>query len=112
MTLDDLVRAHPILQNTECEIDVPPGWVPLVHDLATRLEAIGGVRVEQVKQKLGGLRCYLGYMGAIHNAEADRFIDEAEDMAGRTCEVCGAEGSLARSSTGYFTVRCPGHQPE
>jgi len=111
MTLDELIQAHPILQNVECGVDVPPGWVALVHDLATKLEAIRGVKIEQLKQKLGGLRCYLVYLGAIHNAEADRLIDEAEDVAGRTCEVCGAEGSTVRSAAGYLTVRCQEHLP-
>ncbi len=105
MTHDELLNAHPLLQSAECGVSVPHGWIALVHDLMSKLEAIGGVRVDQIKQKFGSLRVYVAYKAALHNAEVDRLIDDAEDVASRTCEVCGADGKLV----GY-RVRCSDHR--
>lgn len=40
MTLAEVIQAHPTLQNVECGVDIPAGWAPILHDLATKLEAI------------------------------------------------------------------------
>lgn len=63
------------------------------------------VEATQVKQKLGGLRFYIG-----HNA-GDAYIrgaiSMAEDMSMKTCEVCGSPGK--RRGGGWIRTLCDEH---
>lgn len=66
-------------------------------------EIIPQVVATQVKEKFGGLRFY--YTGG------DRYISGmailAENLAERTCEVCGAPGKLREGS--WIVTRCDEH---
>jgi hypothetical protein len=107
MNLDDereILLAHPLIFR-ELESRLPsgerfecaPGWKAIIADLAAGLEQIARqlsdepIAVEQVKQKLGSLRVYLA--GPTTEA-AETLVDAAQERSLRTCELCGAPGTL------------------
>ena len=59
--------------------------------------------VSQVKEKFGTLRFHTH--GATDQQQA--YIDFAEGMSGKTCEVCGARGR--NRGWGWVTTRCQEH---
>lgn len=80
------------------------GWEPLIRRAAETIEAAirqlpASTRAKttstQVKNKLGLLRWYM--KGA--TAEMDAAIDQAEEESARTCENCGAPGTLTGNAT-------------
>ncbi|WP_244814139.1 hypothetical protein [Caballeronia sp. Lep1P3] len=107
MNLDDerqIILAHPLIfRKLESRLprgerfECAPGWKAIIADLATGLEQIARessdepVAVEQVKQKLGSLRVYLA--GPTTEA-AETLVDGARERSLRTCELCGAPGTL------------------
>lgn len=95
-------------------LDAGAGWRPLLWDLCVALEAHAKVQVAngnrpvqvvQIKQKLGGLRFY------VHGGDdlTRAFIDAAEEIAERTCEVCG-DPAEAKRINGWISVFCRAHQ--
>jgi len=62
--------------------------------------------VSQVKEKFGGLRFY------VHSATNEQYayINFAESMSYRTCEVCGDKGKPNRG--GWIVTRCRKHQDD
>jgi hypothetical protein len=81
--------------------DVGPGWHPILTRLHGQLSAVApGYRVEQVKEKFGGLRVYLDYGDPTERTAAEAAcIELAEDLIElheeefyRTCEYCGQPG--------------------
>lgn len=92
------------------------GWEPLIRRLSEKL-APRGVVAGQVKEKFGALRFYYDLVpeAATHASDADtqrvdHDIQEAEAESRRTCEVCGAPGTVV-SSSGWLQARCPRHTP-
>lgn len=73
------------------------GWYPIILKAFDKiLEIVGptgntdslfGFKVNQVKEKWGGLRIYTSYV----NDEVEKVIEEAEHEASVTCEFCGAK---------------------
>jgi hypothetical protein len=93
---------------------VRKGWIPILDRLAEDLVALGWDRIlDQVKQKFGGLRFYIG-VGTprlsrdVYDALGRR-IDEAEAESRRTCEECGAPGRPAPvgGPLGWVETLCP-----
>ncbi len=84
------------------------GWYPLLDrlfrdiDVIRREDELTGIKVSQVKQKLGGLRVYLG---RANDRVHDR-IRQAEAEALATCEGCGGTTPGIRSIGGYLTNSC------
>ena len=77
---------------------VGEGWLPLLEKLINELIALGwDRRLAQVKEKLGGLRFYIGG-GTPPMFEA---IRRAEARSLRTCELCGAPGRLNKARTRF-----------
>lgn len=75
-----------------------PGWYPILRDLDTDLrQLVPNYEVVQVKEKFGTLSFYIA---ALENVTDDQFtavrerIRAAEEQSARTCERCGAPGSL------------------
>lgn len=74
------------------------GWIPILDRLAEDLIALGWDRtLEQVKQKFGGVRFYIGRrdptpLSSDARAMIYRRIDEAMAESMRTCEECSAPG--------------------
>ena len=93
---------------------IAPGWNNLIDELCEQLqhqtdqEGAPQVVALQVKEKLGGLRFYVGIAHAAQNA----LIRGAEDLSYRTCETCGAVGHLYETERHWFTTKCPAHAPQ
>lgn len=74
----------------------PPSITPYVHR----------VRVQQIKEKFGGLRFY--YQGGDGNVAG--MVRMAESWADRTCETCGQKGK--QRSGGWVRTLCDEHEAE
>lgn len=82
-------------------LDIDSGWVPLVDQLITDLEATGNVpEIVQIKSKFGGLRFYVS--GS--TPEQREIISDAEARSEQICELCGADGSLVFINHWYWTL--------
>lgn len=86
---------------------VGDGWFQIIYDLSAKLEPLiqqhDGLNhpvASQVKEKFGGLRFYMD------NAtdEMNKYIAEAEELAGKTCEICGRPGT--RGGSGWIKTKC------
>lgn len=71
------------------------GWEPLIRRLSEKLKGTDTGCV-QVKEKFGGLRFYVHYADEV----CAKHIDVAEAESFRTCEMCGAMGSLCQRGSG------------
>lgn len=72
---------------------VRKGWIPILDRLAEDLIALGWNRtLDQVKQKLGCLRFYIGPVSRDVIDRVMRRIAWAEAESLRTCEECGGPG--------------------
>jgi hypothetical protein len=81
------------------------GWHPLVHRLMADLLDLGwDGDITQIKEKMGGLRFYVGSRS---NDMAD-LITAAEAKSYDICETCGAPGKL-RDSNHWLATRCDAH---
>lgn len=78
--------------------DIGPGWFGIVAELLEKLDAmnIPDLRVFQVKQKFGGLRCNLD---GSWNDETSALIKQAEQESLHTCEQCGWEATCTDQET-------------
>lgn len=82
---------------------VGPGWIPILDRLISRLKELGwDGQLRQVKQKVGGLRFYIG----VSTEEIRQAIDMAEGECERTCEHCGETGLRRRNASGWLMVLC------
>lgn len=86
---------------------VGPGWERLVDELHAKILAHDPkVRVDQVKEKFGGLRYY--FTSTVDYHVLAPIVHEYERRAERTCEWCGAPGE-ASAPTGWAKTLCPVH---
>lgn len=92
-------------------IETGDGWYAIIDMLCKRIRKVckdGDVpvpRAEQIKEKFGGLRFYLG---PIHEDVADKIYEMkrlAELMSFRTCESCGTTEDVVVTE-GWIKVRC------
>ena len=119
---DKLVRDFPLLykeyggsQYETCMawgFECSDGWFALLYEASVKLEPlIEEYRKEnpqeeylpcasQVKEKFGTLRFYL----STGTREMYAIVDEAEELSGKTCEVCGKEGKTG--GTGWYRTLC------
>lgn len=91
--------------------NVNPGWVPIVDELqAAILEIDPDVKVEQVKEKFGGLRYYY-FTDSDREPEIEELVRAAEVKAAKTCEVCGADAPDGPDTwgQGWLNTLCPTH---
>jgi len=80
---------------------VGPGWVPILDRLAEDLVKMGWDRdLNQVKEKFGTLRFYIGNS----TDEMEKRIDQAEDETAVTCEECGDPATL--KGRGWVVTNC------
>lgn len=92
-----------------CGFSLPDGWQGLVRGLSCLIQhwikydhegELSEFRVEQVKEKFGGLRFYVsGANDSIHGA-----ISLAEILSVEICERCGEEGE--QRSGGWIVTLC------
>ncbi|HEY1133278.1 MAG TPA: hypothetical protein VGE77_01760 [Nocardioides sp.] len=86
-------------------IDCQKGWYPILARLDTDLAALDAAyEVHQVKEKFGGLRYYTHTEKDGVRERFETRIQQAEQEAYRTCELCGTAGSLAKRGTWYQTL--------
>ncbi len=93
-------------------VSTNPGWYPMVEKLLLDIRALpredGMVRVNQIKEKFGGLRVYVEVSGSDDFKERVRgMIEQAERTAYRTCEFCSNPGVLR--TPGWMRVTCEKH---
>jgi hypothetical protein len=82
---------------------VGPGWLPLLERLAADLAALGWNRdLHQMKEKLGGLRFYIGKA----SKEILERIDQAAEESFTICEHCGAPGRPREGRTAWIKTTC------
>lgn len=93
-------------------VSTNPGWYPMVEKLLLDIRALpkddGLVRINQIKEKFGGLRVYAEVSGSDDFKERVRdMIEQAEKEAYRTCEFCSDTGVLRNSE--WMRVTCEKH---
>ena len=99
--------------------ECPEGW----QETAKKVEAVllaEGVKINQIKEKFGGLRVYWDWPDEWNDLEDETFHDKCEqiecliDIADwvcqRTCMVCGEEGKMYND--GWVVVLCDEHKQE
>ena len=83
---------------------VHKGWHGLVNKAFDKLESMSEhIRIDQVKEKYGGLRIYTTPM----HDEFDKFILNLETESYKLCEICGEEGKLRGG--GWYKTLCDAH---
>ena len=120
-------------------ISVGPGWIPLIVEACTQikeqiLDKNPGLLIQfvQIKEKFGGLRMYTRAASVdpqtglpvmtdefgspillpeheLAIALLHTIIEEAENKAAQTCEVCGNAGEHRISLHGYHHTACDAH---
>lgn len=108
---EELMRTCPTVMGENgpvCGFDCPLGWNSLVRTLVEALEAHAkasnpALRVDQVKSKFGGLRCYLSE----HDEVAEALIRDFESRSTQTCETCGSPGKQV--GKGWIMTMCLEH---
>lgn len=87
-------------------IECGSGWHKLLEPVFEYIEQYNKeheekIEVLQVKEKFGGLRFYTNF----HTEELRKLIEEAEDKAYKTCELCGSTENTGRTG-GWITTCC------
>ena len=92
---------------SEAVVCVGAGWHRLIIKLVEDLFEMGwDGKVNQVKEKFGGLRFYIDYQGKpVHQGIRDR-ITEAEVESMVVCEYCGRPGK--ERGGGWIKTLCVG----
>jgi len=96
----------------DCGAWCPVGWQPMVEELCSKLAKIVDeknliFRIDQIKEKFGGLRFYYSYEGERANEISD-LIHEAEQRSFEICEVTGEEGDLCmKGNYGWMKTLSP-----
>lgn len=90
------------------------GWLPLIDDCLTKLEAFGvPIVVRRIREKMGCLRLDIAIPRGLSAKDKIRWEDivrAAEGAALKTCEVCGEPGRRRASETGTYATRCDKHE--
>ena len=90
-------------------LECADGWLPLIQKLDADIRNLcPDYRVEQIKEKFGGLRYY--YCSPLDASEfvrdhVEALVCAAEDASFEICELCGAKGEL-RNVQGWWRTLC------
>lgn len=83
------------------------GWHYMINELLDKIQdivnknpAYKDLRVVQIKEKFGGLRCYMNY----EIEEVSNLIEEYENLSYKVCEACGNTGELRDIGHWYSTL--------
>jgi hypothetical protein len=91
-----------LMEPIQFGLEIKAGWHDLVMACALKLESLNcGVEAVQIKEKFGTLRFYIEK----GNASVNKAIAEAEALASKTCEYCGAPGEL-RTDKSWWKTMC------
>jgi hypothetical protein len=105
---DDLRARYPILA-ADAELTIGVGWQPILEDLLRGLDGLS-VTVTLVREKFGGMDAKIYPVGRWIGGEIDLVGGlkvPAVEASLRTCEACGAPGTLRRNGRGR--TRCDAH---
>lgn len=85
------------------------GWHKLLEPIFDYIERYNEGKAEddrmtvhQIKEKWGGLRVYLSH----YDDTVRKLIEDAENEASGTCELCGSKENVGVSFGGWTTVKC------
>lgn len=93
-------------RNAQLGGQVGPGWEPIVDELHAKMLALDpGLRVDQVKEKFGGLRYYYTPHAA-PDYTLSPVVREYEALCARTCEWCGSIENVTTKGSWAKTL-CP-----
>lgn len=87
------------------------GWNKIIIKCNKKLEMLDpNYRIVQIKEKFGTLRFYYETdVTTVAVKEAmERYVRQAELESAKTCEQCGAEGTLMSRKMGWMKTRCKG----
>lgn len=107
--LISLVGKYPGIFSDSFYFECQEGWYELLDTLCDHLQARTDrhgdpqVIAQQVKEKYGTLRFYVG----VASDEQFALIDQTEEKSARICDVCGAPGVLRDG--GWMMTRCDQH---
>jgi len=96
-----------------CGSQIREGWFDLVRKLDADIAKIyPDYVVDQVKEKFGGLRYYIGILPD-NTSDKDftdiyKLISVAEIKSNKICDVCGEDGKSV-SLKGWYVTRCEKH---
>lgn len=90
-------------------IECGEGWYKLLQPIFDYIEEYNKDKVNddekliplQIKEKFGGLRVYMNF----YTDELNKLIEDAEDEAYNTCEICGSKEDIGQT-TGWITTMC------
>ena len=82
------------------------GWFDILQAASTQienmLESKQGIWAVAIFEKYGSLRLELNQ----HDDELETIVLNLESLSEKTCELCGAAGTLSTTSAGWDAVRC------
>jgi hypothetical protein len=106
--MTDLVDAYALLSprfaehRYFCGFYPPAGWIPLVVELDSRLQANPDYRIVQVKEKFGGL-CF--YTDGLTESEK-QIVQAAEEQSYHICQQCGGCDGVELRNYGWYATLC------
>lgn len=116
----EIKQRHAAIVPTKLAFEVSDGWLDLIDDGLSKIEAylgavgwLGKSEVRQIKEKFGELRIYVrprdGHEWSDEIATGLASIrDEIMNLSARTCEICGKAGQIEVIG-GYHQCLCPEH---
>lgn len=103
-------RNKPMTETAMCwGFECGDGWFDLIDNLCSSIQNhidynhAPQIVAEQVKEKFGSLRFY--YRGG--DEKISGMVWHAENLSGKTCEVCGAAGKTR--GRGWYYTACDAH---
>ena len=93
-----------------CYSQIGVGWFDLVRKLDSDIsKLVPNYTIDQIKEKFGGLRYYIGSVPSDVFDEVHELIRDAEDKSMDICDVCGDSGRLI-GINGWMVTRCEIHE--
>lgn len=90
-------------------VECGDGWKKLLPPLFEKIEEYNKeladedkIVIEQIKEKFGELRIYLSY----YPEEIKKLVNELENQAAKTCELCGSTEDVGLKVSGWCTTLC------
>jgi len=97
-----------------CGSYVMTGWRDIILRLDEQIAEIDpDYKVDQIKEKFGGLRYYVTLSKGITDDQQNqiwKLIEDAEALSYKTCDVCGKPGKCDVQNRMWMATRCEEHQ--
>jgi len=98
----------------QCGSYMREGWYELVLELDAAISKIYPFyTIDQVKEKFGGLRYYIGILpDTLPQQQHDKIyelINEAEEKSYNICDICGNHGKTIKVGEYLIATRCEKH---